>query len=208
MFNQWAALGSVFGKQSTEPSLESKTSTLFSSQIKPDLGNMQLVEVTDFNKEKASSRSANDHSLAALKDGVYLLKVSENSKEKMLPYIRITPKEIAENEIVQSENNAVLKLKIDENELSAVHIFDENKDLVKTVSKDQYEENGGISLKDLDTQKYTFEIITPIITCSSVRTLETVNWKTAQIFLRRTDRSKPDLIMILKTSAYTAFPGL
>lgn len=161
LFNQWAALGSVFGKQSTEPSLESKTSTLFSSQIKPDLGNIQLVEVTDFNKEKASSRSANDHSLAALKDGVYLLKVSENSKEKMLPYIRITPKEIAENEIVKSENNAVLKLKIDENELSAVHIFDENKDLVKTVSKDQYEENGGISLKDLDTQKYTFEIITP-----------------------------------------------
>lgn len=79
----------------------------------------------------------------------------------MLPYIKITPKEIAENEIVKSENNAVLKLKIDENELSAVHIFDENKDLVKTVSKDQYEENGGISLKDLDTQKYTFEIITP-----------------------------------------------
>ncbi|MDM1555288.1 MULTISPECIES: T9SS type A sorting domain-containing protein [Chryseobacterium] len=158
LFNQWAAVGSIFGKQSMTPS--SETPTLFSSQIKPELGNMQLVEVTDFNKEKANSRAANDRSLSFLNDGVYLLKVSENNQEKMLPYIKNTPKEVAENEIIQSENNAVLKLKIDENELSAVHIFDENKNLAATISKDQYKENDGISLKDLAPQKYIFEVVT------------------------------------------------
>lgn len=158
LFNQWAAVGSIFGKQSAETL--SETPTLFSSQIKPDLGNMQLMEVTDFNNEKASSKSADKRTLSSLNDGVYLLKVTENNQEKMLPYIKNTPREIAENEIVQSENNAVLKLKIDENELSAVHIFDENKNLVTSISKDQYQENDGISLKNLDSQKYTFEIVT------------------------------------------------
>ncbi|MCS4302896.1 T9SS type A sorting domain-containing protein [Chryseobacterium sp. BIGb0232] len=158
LFNQWAVVGSVFGKQSANASQE--TPTLFSSQIKPDLGNMQLLEVTDFNKEKANRRSADDHSLSSLKDGVYLLKVSENNQEKMLPYIKNTPNEVAENEIVQSDNNAVLKLKIDQNELSAVYVFDENKNLVKTISKDQYQENDGINIQDLDAQKYTFEVTT------------------------------------------------
>ncbi|RXM53813.1 MULTISPECIES: T9SS type A sorting domain-containing protein [unclassified Chryseobacterium] len=158
LFNQWAAVGSIFGKQSAETL--SETPTLFSSQIKPDLGNMQLMEVTDFNNEKASSKSADKRTLSSLNDGVYLLKVNENNQEKMLPYIKNTPREIAENEIVQSENNSILKLKIDENELSAVHIFDENKNLVTSISKDQYQENDGISLKNLDAQKYTFEVVT------------------------------------------------
>lgn len=158
LFNQWAAVGSIFGKNSAKGSPE--TSTLFSSQIKPDLGNIQLLEITDFNTEKASSRSANDSNLSSLKDGVYLLKVSEDNQEKMLPYIKNTPKEVSENEIVQSDNNSVLKLKMDQNELSAVHIFDENKNLVKTISREQYQENGGISLQDLDPQKYTFEVVT------------------------------------------------
>lgn len=158
LFNQWAVVGSVFGKQSATASKE--TPTLFTSQIKPDLGNMQLLEVTDFNKEKANSRSADNRSLSSLQDGVYLLKVSENNQEKILPYIKNTPKEVTENEIVQSENNAVLKLKIDQNELSTVNIFDESKNLVKSISREQYQENGGISLQDLDSQEYTFEVVT------------------------------------------------
>ncbi|WP_160138365.1 lipase family protein [Chryseobacterium sp. c4a] len=158
LFNEWAAIGSIFGKQSAKESQE--IYPLFSSQIKPDFGNMQLQEITDFNKEKAVSRAATDRTLSSLKDGVYLLKVSENNQNKMLPYIKNTPKEVAENEIVQSENNAILKLKIDQNELSAVHIFDENKNLVTTISRDQYQEKGGISLQDMDAQKYTFEVVT------------------------------------------------
>ncbi|BAP31306.1 uncharacterized protein CHSO_2269 [Chryseobacterium sp. StRB126] len=154
-FNQWAAVGSIFGKQAAEAPI------LFSSQIKPELGNLQLVEVTDFNKEKISSRTANERNLSSLNDGVYLLKVLENNQEKMLPYIKNTPREVVENEIVQSENNSVLKLKIDENELSAVHIFDENKNLVTTISQGQYQENDGINLKNLNPQKYTFEVVTP-----------------------------------------------
>jgi hypothetical protein len=158
LFNQWAAVGSIFGKQSAETL--SETPTLFSSQIKPDLGNMQLMEVIDFNNEKVSSRSADKRTLSSLNHGVYLLKVAENNQEKILPYIKNTPKEVAENEIVQSENNSVLKLKIDENELSAVHIFDKNKNLAKTISRDQYHENGGISVQELDPQEYTFEVVT------------------------------------------------
>lgn len=158
-FNQWAAIGSVFGRQSANSS-SSETPPLFSSQIKPDLGNMQLVEVTDFNQEKAKSRSATGRNLSSLKDGVYLLKVSENNENKMIPYVKNTPKEVAENEIIQSENNAVLKLKIDQDELSGVNIFDESKSLVKSISKDQYKENNGIILQGLDPQKYTFEVVT------------------------------------------------
>lgn len=158
LLNQWAIAGSVFGKQSDVPS--EKTS-LFSSQIKPELGNMQLVEITDFNQEKTMKRSADERSLSSLKDGVYLLKVTENNEDKMLPYIKTTPKEIQENEIVQAENNAVLKLKIDQDELVAVYIFDESKTLVKTISKEEYRNTGGISLENLGKQKYTFEVATP-----------------------------------------------
>ncbi|WP_241286308.1 T9SS type A sorting domain-containing protein [Chryseobacterium arthrosphaerae] len=159
LLNQWAIAGSIFGKQAaTTPK---KEPTLSSSQIKPDLGNMQLLEITDFNKEKTEKRSAGERSLSSLKDGVYLLKVSENNENKIIPYIKATPKEIAENEIVQSENNAVLKLKTDQEELTAVYIFDENKNLVKTVSNEQYRETGGISLHDLEGKNYTFEVATP-----------------------------------------------
>lgn len=159
LFNQWAAVGAVFGKQAAKEL--SEPTILLSSQIKPELGSMQLVEITDFNKEKASSRSAGKRTLSGLKDGVYLLKVSENNQEKWLPYIKSTPQQVAENEIVQSENNALLQLKISQDELSAVYVFDKNKNLVATISKDQYQENGGISLQDLDPQRYTFEVVTP-----------------------------------------------
>ncbi|MGG7549959.1 T9SS type A sorting domain-containing protein [Chryseobacterium arthrosphaerae] len=159
LLNQWAIAGSIFGKQAATTPTEEPT--LSSSQIKPDLGNMQLLEITDFNKEKTEKRSAGERSLSSLKDGVYLLKVSENNENKIIPYIKATPKEIAENEIVQSENNAVLKLKTDQEELTAVYIFDENKNLVKTVSNEQYRETGGISLQDLEGKNYTFEVATP-----------------------------------------------
>ncbi|MGG7438415.1 T9SS type A sorting domain-containing protein [Chryseobacterium arthrosphaerae] len=159
LLNQWAIAGSIFGKQAATTPTEEPT--LSSSQIKPDLGNMQLLEITDFNKEKTEKRSAGERSLSSLKDGVYLLKVSENNENKIIPYIKATPKEIAENEIVQSENNAVLKLKTDQEELTAVYIFDENKNLVKTVSNEQYRETGGISLQDLEDKNYTFEVATP-----------------------------------------------
>ncbi len=159
LLNQWAIAGSIFGKQSA--ATPSETASLFPSQIKPDLGNMQLVKITDFNQEKAASRSANERSLSSLKDGVYLLKVSENNENKMLPYIKSTPKEIPENEIIQSESKGILQLKIDQEELSAVYIFDENKTLIRTVTKEQYQQNGGISLQDLETKNYIFEVATP-----------------------------------------------
>ncbi|WP_106915959.1 T9SS type A sorting domain-containing protein [Chryseobacterium aurantiacum] len=159
LLNQWAIAGSIFGKQSAN-SANQEIPTLYSSQIKPDLGNMELLEITDFNKEKAVSRSTVNRSLSTLEDGVYLLKVSENNESKIIPYIKDTPKEVAENEIVQSESSALLKLKINQDELSSINIFDENKSLIKTVSKDQYHENGGISLQNLDSQKYTFEVVT------------------------------------------------
>ncbi|WP_246008641.1 T9SS type A sorting domain-containing protein [Chryseobacterium lactis] len=159
LLNQWAIAGSIFGKKAPG-NVASEINPLSSSQIKPDLGNIQLVEITDFNKEKAAGRSAVAQNLSSLKDGVYLLKVSENNENKMIPYIKNTPKEVAENEIVQSENNSVLKLKIDQDELSSVNIFDSNKNLIRTISKEQYQENGGINLQNLDHQNYTFEVVT------------------------------------------------
>lgn len=159
LLNEWAIAGSIFGKQSAEKTNE-KT-TLLPSQIKPDLGAMELVEITDFNKEKAQSRTATDRSLSTLKDGVYLLKVSENNENKIIPYIKNTPKEVSENEIVQSATPSVLQLKVDPDELSAVYVFDESKTLVKSISQKQYREAGGISLQDLENKNYTFEVVTP-----------------------------------------------
>lgn len=157
--NEWAIAGSIFGKQSAEKANEKPAQ--FSSQIQPDLGNMQLVEITDFNKEKIQSRTANDRSLSTLKDGVYLLKVSENNENKIIPYIKNTPKEVTENEIVQSANSSVLQLKVDQNELTAVNVFDENKTMIKSISQKQYREAGGINVQDLENKKYTFEVVTP-----------------------------------------------
>ncbi|SIP97015.1 T9SS type A sorting domain-containing protein [Chryseobacterium sp. RU33C] len=159
LFNEWAIAGSVFGKQSAEKT--SDRSTLLSSQIKPDLGNMQLVEITDFNKEKAQSRTASNQNLSTLKDGVYLLKVSENNENKIIPYIKNTPQQVAENEIVQSVNESVLQLKVDQEELTVVHIFDENKTLIKSISQKQYRETGGINIQDMENKNYTFEVVTP-----------------------------------------------
>ncbi|MFP3833675.1 T9SS type A sorting domain-containing protein [Chryseobacterium sp. SIMBA_028] len=181
LLNQWAIAGSIFGKQAAN-SADQETPPLYSSQIKPDLGNMELLEITDFNKEKAVSRSTANRSLSSLEDGVYLLKVSENNESKIIPYIKNTPQEVAENEIVQSENNAVLKLKINQDELSSINIFDENKSLVKTVSKDQYQKNDGISLQNLDSQKYTFEVVTSYYNLQFSKSLGKSSENNADIF--------------------------
>ncbi|MBE4949157.1 T9SS type A sorting domain-containing protein [Chryseobacterium culicis] len=158
LLNEWAIAGSIFGKQSTVKTTEP---ALLTSQIKPDLGNMQLLDITDFNTEKVQSRTAGDKNLSALKDGVYLLKVLENNENKIIPYIKNTPQEVAENEIVQSVNASVLRLKVDQEELTAVHIFDENKTLIKSITQKQYDEAGGINVQDLENKNYTFEIVTP-----------------------------------------------
>lgn len=154
LFNEWALLTSK--NADNQP----KTSSLLSSQIKPDLHGMQLVEVTDFNKEKTERKSMANNNLSTLKDGVYLLKVSENSENKLIPYIKNTPTEVTENEIIKSNNNNILSLKINQEELSVVNIFDENKNLVKTISQEQYLKDGGINLHNIDNQNYTFEIVT------------------------------------------------
>jgi hypothetical protein len=158
LLNEWAIAGSIFGKQSAEKTSEKPV--LLSSQIKPDLGNMQLVEITDFNKEKAQSRTASEQNLSTLKDGVYLLKVSENNENKIIPYIKNTPKEVPENEIIQSANSSVLQLKVNQDELTAVNVFDENKTLIKSISQKQYREAGGINVQDLENKNYTFEVVT------------------------------------------------
>lgn len=159
LLNEWAIAGSVFGRQSTEKSSEKPI--VLSSQIKPDLGTMKLTEITDFNQEKAKSRTADNRNLATLKDGVYLLKVSENNKDKIIPYIKNTPQKVNENEIIQSATPSVLQLKVDQAELSSVNIFDENKTLIKSISKKQYHEAGGINVEDLENKNYTFEVVTP-----------------------------------------------
>lgn len=158
LFNQWAVITSK--QAGNNDQIMKSNNPLYSSQIKPDLGNMQLLEITDFNQEKTSAKSVTENNLAGLQDGIYLLKVQENNENKLIPYIKNTPQQVTENEIIQSENNGVLKLKINQDELSAIHIFDEKRNLVKTVSQSQYAENNGISLQDLENQNYTFEIAT------------------------------------------------
>jgi hypothetical protein len=159
LLNEWAIAGSIFGKQNAEKTSEKPA--LFSSQIKPDLGTMQLLEITDFNQEKTQKKTADNRNLATLKDGVYLLKVLDNNESKIIPYIKNTPKQVAENEIIQSATPSVLQLKVDQDELSSVNIFDENKSLIKSISQKQYREAGGIDVQDLENKNYTFEVVTP-----------------------------------------------
>ncbi|MCQ9633571.1 T9SS type A sorting domain-containing protein [Chryseobacterium sp. WG23] len=198
LLNERAIAGSIFGKQSANTA--SEVHPLFSSQIKPDLGSMQLVDITDFNKEKVARRSAVDNNLSSLKDGVYLLKVSENNESKIIPFVKNTPAVIAENEIVKSENNAVLQLKVDQEELSVINIFDDKKNLIKTISQEQYREEGGISLQNLDHQNYTFEVVTPFYNLQFSKAVgERPSESTAELFTQNRQimaRSRNDIKMI------------
>ncbi|ASW73841.1 secretion protein [Chryseobacterium piperi] len=153
LLNEWAKLTSK--SESPQP----KLNPLYSSQIKPNLSSMEVVEIKDFNKEKAG-RSVASNNLASLQDGVYLLKVAQNNENKLIPYIKNAPAIIAENEIVASQNNNTLSLKTNQDELLAINIFDENKNLIKTISQEEYAKNGGINLNDMSPQDYTFEIVT------------------------------------------------
>lgn len=164
--NEWAILTS---KQ--QGNSQPEAHTLYSSHLKPDLGKMQLVGVTDFNQEKAVSKSGTNGSLSSLTDGVYLLKVQENNDQKLIPFVKSTPVEVPENEIVQSENNNILKLKIPQEELITVNIFDGNKNLLRTVSQKEYAENNGIDIKGLNNQN-TFEVVTQFYNLQFRKALE------------------------------------
>ncbi|MCF2219258.1 T9SS type A sorting domain-containing protein [Chryseobacterium sp. PS-8] len=155
LLNEWAMLTS---KQSQNS--QSGISSIYKSQIKPDLQNMELLEITDFNKEKAERKAVSNNNLASLQDGVYLLKVSENNSEKLIPYIKNSPETVEEKDIVKSEINNILNLKINQEELLAVNIFDDNKNLIKSISQEQYIKDGGINLNTIDSQNLTFEITT------------------------------------------------
>lgn len=155
LFNEWAMLTS---KQSQNS--QSGISALYTSQIKPDLQNMELLEITDFNKEKAERKTVSNNNLASLQDGVYLLKVSENNSEKLIPYIKNSPETVEEKDIVKSELNNILNLKINQEEILAVNIFDDNKNLIKSISQEQYMKDGGINLNPIDYQNLTLEIVT------------------------------------------------
>ena len=154
IFNQWAMLTS---KQSNN---QLKNSSLFSSQIKPDLKNITLVGITDLNKDKPEHKTTINNDLSTLNDGIYLLKIVENNSEKIVPYIKNTPVILSENEIIKSENNNIITLKISPEELVSVNIFDENKNLVSSVSQEEYLKNEGINLNNIENKNYTFEIVT------------------------------------------------
>lgn len=155
LLNEWAMLTS---KQSQNS--QSGISSIYKSQIKPDLQNMELLEITDFNKEKAERKAVSNNNLASLQDGVYLLKVSENNSEKLIPYIKNSPETVEEKDIIKSELNNILSLKINQEELLAVNIFDDNKNLIKSISQKQYIKDGGINLNTIDYQNLTLEIAT------------------------------------------------
>lgn len=155
LFNEWAMLTSKQA-QNSQPAI----SALYTSQIKPDLQNVELLEITDFNKEKAERKTVSNNNLASLQDGVYLLKVSENNSEKLIPYIKNSPETVEEKDIVKSEINNILNLKINQEELLAVNILDDNKNLIKFISQEQYIKDGGINLNTIDSQNLTLEIIT------------------------------------------------
>ncbi|GAB0156547.1 hypothetical protein CHRYSEOSP005_18130 [Chryseobacterium sp. Alg-005] len=152
LFNEWALLTSKQSENNTQ-------SYSYTSQIRPELQGMELLEITDFNKEKADRKTASNSNLASLQDGVYLLKVTDHQTNKLIPYVKNTPIKVTESEIVKSENNHVLSLKIDQDELRSINIFDQDNNLVQSVSQGQYMKDGGVNLNNMENQTYTFEIV-------------------------------------------------
>ncbi|SIP86639.1 Por secretion system C-terminal sorting domain-containing protein [Chryseobacterium sp. RU37D] len=176
-FNEWAMLTS---KNSTN---QETVNNLYNSQIKPDLNGKKLIEITDFNKENSQNKAAVQNDLSKLKDGIYLLKVSENNATQFVPYIKNTPKTVAENEIVKSENNHILSLRINEDELKSINIFDQDKNLIKTITRKNYIENNGIKLDNFDSQEYTFEIVSEYYNLQFNKKIENSNSReTVDIF--------------------------
>ncbi|MBB4805321.1 hypothetical protein HNP38_000593 [Chryseobacterium defluvii] len=153
IFNEWAMLTSKQAENSP------KNNYTYTSQIKPDLQGKELIEIIDFNQEKTERKAASANSLVSLKDGVYLLKTADNTGS-LIPYVKDTPETVSENDIVKSVNNNILSLKIGQDELIAVNIFDQDQNLIRSVSQEQYHEDGGISLNDIGGQTYTFEVVT------------------------------------------------
>lgn len=153
IFNQWALLTS---KNNTN---NSKNNDMYSSQIKPDLKGKQLTDIFDFNKENKQSRRIPNTSLSSLNDGVYLLKIYENNQTRYIPYIKRTPNSVKEYEIVTSENNNILSLKINIDELKSINIFDSEKNLIRNITQEEYRQMNGIDLNRIERQNYTFEII-------------------------------------------------
>ncbi|WP_027379504.1 T9SS type A sorting domain-containing protein [Chryseobacterium daeguense] len=190
-FNEWAML------TSKNSSAQQTGNTLYSSQIKPELNGKKLIEVTDFNKENSQSKIAVQNDLSSLKDGVYLLKVSENNTTQFVPYIKSTPKQVAENEIVKSENNNVLNLRVNPEELKSINIFDESKNLLKTISQEEYKNAGGIDLNNFDNQEYTFEVVTQFYNLQFNKKIENLNsTETVNIFAQNKSiviRSKDEM---------------
>lgn len=153
IFNQWALLTS---KNNTN---NPKNNDMYSSQIKPDLKGKQLTDILDFNKENKQSRRIPNTSLSSLNDGVYLLEIYENNQTRYIPYIKSTPNSVKEYEIVTSENNNILSLKINIDELKSINIFDTEKNLIRTITQEEYKQMNGIDLNHIERQNYTFEII-------------------------------------------------
>lgn len=194
LFNEWAMITS----KQTENN-PGKINSLFSSQIKPDLRDYDSVEIIDFNKEKVENIASVNKDLSGLKDGVYLLKTVENSTERTIPFIKNTPEIIAENEIVKSEDNNLLTLKINTDDLKLINVFDQSKNLVKSISSEDYLKFGGINLSDIEKQIYTFEIVTEFYNLQfdkKVGNLETIEnqidvyAKNNQIFVRSNSNLK------------------
>ncbi|WBV57204.1 T9SS type A sorting domain-containing protein [Chryseobacterium daecheongense] len=154
LFNEWAKITSK--PADSQP----KLNPLYSSQIQPNSGPMEVIEIKDFNKDNSQGKSLTHQNLGTLQDGVYLLKVSQNDENKWISYIKNAPTPISEKDIVNSENNNVISLKINPDELMAINIFDENKSLVKTIPQKEYTREGGINTNTLESKNYTFEVLT------------------------------------------------
>ncbi|CAA7197225.1 T9SS type A sorting domain-containing protein [Chryseobacterium potabilaquae] len=191
-FNQWAMLASKNIEKAAAIPYD------YTSQIKPELPGMKIIEITDFNKNKNENMKVPHTDLSALGDGIYLLKILENNKTKLIPYIKNNPHTIPQNEIIKSENNNIIELKIDKQELFTIYIFDQNKKLIQSVSKEKYIEEGGINVNSLENKNYIFEVITPYYNLQFNKQIHIdhniysdnidVFTENSQIFIKSTDR--------------------
>ena len=152
-FNEWAWLTSR-NAENTGIQAQPISRSAIDVQLDP---NIEILEATNMSQSSEGKRvSVSKSTLSELENGIYLLKISRENNEEIIPFVKKEPTVIEEREAVNREENGKLYLNLDASEVDHINILQDRK-VIQEISAEQYAENG-IDTKNLNGE-YTFEIV-------------------------------------------------
>ncbi|WP_292008539.1 T9SS sorting signal type C domain-containing protein [Chryseobacterium sp.] len=155
-FNQWAAIGSVFSKNTND--IQENPDIFRKSSIDMSFGDhIKVEQVYNFSTEKVSSQRFTENNISSLKDGVYLIKAKVNGKSQEIPFVKSTPAMVEYKEAVKDDSDHRLILNASPEDIAHINILKDNK-IIKTVSSNEYK-NNGISLTGYEYYDLIFEVV-------------------------------------------------